>query len=104
MNDSIEKEIEGGGPWLSAARTWLQWNISDTMEWGSCKSVSLPFFKFTDIARTVAAAAIRHDRLTTHALLEEAYERFRKYEMDVDSEAPEDHKAFMRRLAKALNH
>lgn len=36
------------------------------------------------------------------ALLIEAQQRFRQYEMDVDGEAPADHKKFMQRLSVFL--
>jgi len=36
-------------------------------------------------------------------ILKEAYERFIKYEMDVDSEAPSSHKDFMKRLKSCIN-
>ncbi len=36
-------------------------------------------------------------------LLKEAEKRFKKYQMDVDSDAPFDHRIFMRRLQKYIS-
>ena len=94
----IEKEIENGGKWLGALRSWLQWNVSDTLEWNSAKTVEIPFCKFSELGKTDAAAAIMRDRQVNQKLLKEAYERFKKYEMDVDSDAPSDHLRFMKKL------
>ena len=102
VND-IEKEIENGGAWLGAVRTWLQWNVSDTLEWNSNQAVEIPFCKFTELGKRVAAAAILRDREVNQKLLKEAYERFKKYEMDVDSDAPADHLNFMRKLKAKLD-
>jgi uncharacterized membrane protein len=41
--------------------------------------------------------------LTSDEILKEAYERFKAYEMDVDSEAPYDHKNFMERLKSFIH-
>lgn len=64
LNQAVRKELEGGGAWLGAARTWMQWNIpgGDTLTWSSTHPVTIPFCKLQELALEVAAAAIEADR------------------------------------------
>jgi len=60
----LRKELERGGPWLGAARSWMQSNIrgGDTLCWSSQELVSIPFCMLEDFALRVAEAAIVEDR------------------------------------------
>ncbi len=66
LNDllKVHEEISQGGPWLSAARTWMQSNVprGDTLTWGSREPVMVPFAALEELARKVAVAAVMHER------------------------------------------
>jgi hypothetical protein len=59
--------LKEGGPWLSAARTWLQWNKingSDVI-WGSDDAIK-PTMTVRD-CEELAAAAVAADRMEREA-------------------------------------
>lgn len=60
----ILMELQQGGNWLGACRSWLQSNVhdGDRLTWGSGQLVSIPFCKFEELALRVAVAAIEEDR------------------------------------------
>lgn len=60
----IFDEINSGGEWLGAARTWMQSNIKngDTLCWSSAEYVKIPFCDLEQFAKHVAANAIYYDR------------------------------------------
>ena len=60
----FREEFSNGGPWLGAARTWMQSHIKngDTMPWSSTEEITIPFFVLEDLAREVAIAAVREER------------------------------------------
>lgn len=57
-----------------------------------------------EFCRVCGEEALQFCRIAEDArrLMIEAQQRFRKYEMDVDGEAPQDHRDFMQRLAAFL--
>lgn len=61
---SIESEVNNGGKWLEAARTWIQWNIreGDKLCWDSTKDISIPFNKLTEFAKYVVIVTIKEER------------------------------------------
>lgn len=60
----VAYELQRGGEWLAAARTWMQSNIigGDTLKWGSGEPVRVSFYKLEDFAREVAIAAVASER------------------------------------------
>ena len=57
----------------------------------------------THESKANAAVGGQNELLVMRDLLNEAYSRFRDYEMDVDSDAPQDHREFMKRLKSAVS-
>lgn len=64
MRQQIHEEVCKGGPWLGAARTWLQNNIQDgdSINWDSTQTVSISVCDLEYLAREVAIAAIEQER------------------------------------------
>ncbi len=64
--DEIKKELRGGGSWLGAARSWLQWHKHNggTVTWGSEEVLSPPMTvkDCEELARDAVAAAILQER------------------------------------------
>jgi len=61
---TLARELQQGGNWLGAARSWMQSNVprGDTLFWNSGEPVTIPFCKFEDFARHVVLHAILEDR------------------------------------------
>lgn len=57
-------ELEEGGAWLKASREWIQRNIKngDIYCWNSDQMVSVPFYKFQELALEVAIATLAEER------------------------------------------
>jgi hypothetical protein len=66
---AIHEELKKGGPWLGAARTWMQGNVKggDTLTWSSNEMVSLPFCKLEELALHASAAAVQEERKNSNA-------------------------------------
>lgn len=73
MNERIAvmADLERGGEWLGAARSWMQSNVprGDTMTWGSGELVQIPFCKLEELALRVAVAAVAAERERWEAAL-----------------------------------
>lgn len=61
---ALREEVSRGGPWLGAARTWMQNNVrgGDTLCWTSLQEITLPFCALEELALAVAIAAITEER------------------------------------------
>lgn len=65
MNElKVYAELQKGGAWLGAARSWLQSNIKngDTLTWGSGEPVTVQFWKLEEFAMRVAVVAVADER------------------------------------------
>ena len=73
----VEEDLRRGGSWLGAARNWLKWHVSDTLQWDSPNFATIPFRRFEEFAREVAVAAVvaeREDRARESIKLQELWE------------------------------
>lgn len=61
---ALREEVSRGGPWLGAARTWMQNNVrdGDRLNWSSRQEITLPFCALEELALAVAIAAITEER------------------------------------------
>lgn len=61
---ALWEEVSRGGPWLGAARAWMQNHVleGDTLCWSSTKEITLPFCALEKLALAVAIAAIAEER------------------------------------------
>ena len=64
MKSEIRSELKRGGPWLGAARAWMQNNIKngDRLCWSSTDTVSVRFCDLEELALEVATAAVAKER------------------------------------------
>lgn len=61
---AIRRELEHGGAWLGASRTWMQSNVNQgsRLEWSSNETIHIPFNKLQELALAAAVAAVAEDR------------------------------------------